>query len=1384
MDFFKNVGKFFSGIFGNDDERRRREEEERRRRAAAQAKPQQKQAQQSKPQNFLQPNIQLQARPQPQAKPQVPASIAAPGLTAQRPQPVRPPQVVTPQVPQLNTSFTQPQITALQNKSDISKKAPAPQRNDAAPVIKAIVDSLIEPIRRVGQAGAALTGYDYGKDLEDQYKKGKLTREQYQKKLAESVKDRAWVGTKDQGAGKRALQAGGVTADLLATILPVGSAVKAGKAAAQGGKELAKTAAKEAAINASLNAAGAFSEKDVTARNVAEEAAIGAGVGGAVPIFGRLISNARRATRPTPEVVTQVEPPVREGRGDLGDILDEQLAKVGINPAAEPKRVRKGNQILNNIIDSPTLGEIYKRQVDKARDKLSETYYNKGVASTNKLTAGVAQLPRLFGAQAGLKDANRQILRIRNDMQSSAGRVLQEVGKSIGDKVAAVGDPQIVNRRIYQVLETPEFLARKYGDGTPKLTLDDLTPQEREIFDQLVDLNKLRNDVNLETGLINQEQHAKYADGMHSPRIYDLDADSYGGGTRSLIDTRPGIKRKDLNTIDDEVFDKVLDSPIQSALIRTEIALRNKASTDALKKLDEAGLMFDTPPNKGFSRLDGRKYGAYNGKYVDNQIKSELDKSQVFNTKSGESVNNLIDAYRGSVFGKLDRFNKKTKTVLSPGTFLGNVLSNPLLFNRGAGVSAPVQAVRMSKAAVDLANHRMGRSFDTDIYEAQRYGVFSDDSGRALVGENAPTLATISKGNSRNPLTIATNVYGGVDDAAKLAIWRNLLAKGIDPETAARRVAQFTQDYANAGRLVQMLADAPVLGRPFARFAPELVRLVKNNTLYNPIGIMAGVAALAIIQNEMSQAAGETPEEREARETAVGQTLIPGTAWLNQLVGGPDRDLSMNFPINDASVNIARATGLNFPQEPGGDAQTALINQLMPWVNPTRTNAQGEVVINPVELISSLTFRPVADQIINRDFMGRTITDPENRVYYEGANGHNITKYSDALPEERQNENRATALAMNYLPFANEFNNILSAAADKEDYYGKERTMPQSVARLFGIKVESNSPEARAKRVDTKQYFEEDLPAVQQFVTKNPDLAETYFKLKDPSSNRLTGTKTSDLISPEKWQLIQSDASDRLFNFLKEQSLNQNQDDGRPVDPIYLLPPEQQQYVRELRTRPTGDDKEAIEILKATSDWYGPFEQAYYKYNADNADYFKKIDMSSGADPNPRVAQYTEASKPIEQPPLVKEYYRIKAQDRDAAKAFSRAQGDALSAQFDAYASARLGRINAMRAIEGYPPISPEVYANDTYGYDADGASGRGGRRGYGRGQGGGGSGWENQYNILNEMGTGSGFIKPLAEEAPPELIQILPILQKLMAGTGGRAKPKLGASSRGDVRG
>lgn len=1256
------------------------------------------------------------------------------------------------------------QLNMLDNNRTASNTTPTNNfgvRRQSQDIANTFRQGFVAPYKYVGEAGGRALDYRTGSKLDEATRRlnesnaritdtyAQLRNAPYKPRhLDEALKQNAIAQSKQAGAvdservatedatNTRRFVAN--TASIASDVLLAGTASKATIGAREALQNSAKTGLWQGAVGGFT---GALGEKEVTPLSVATGTGIGASLGAVLPYAGygvkKSIQNLptlhantsghigkkidpltplNKTTKPKVEAKQITETPTTNQR------TDQIYELAGIDTQ---KGLTKSNILYDNPVSKTYNKAVqgYGNLVTKGRNKVADTL-QKGIQSENSIARGLTETPRVGFKNFGLSDTKRQILTQRSSNIESGGDAIKRLFKKLETDVNAIGPPAKTYERIYRVLEDSDYLSKVYGNGS-KLKVTDLSPAERQVYDKLIEANKIRNDINLETGVISKTQHAKYADGTHSPRLYDLEV--FGDENQGLrfVDTSAGKRRKDISKVSDDITKQAITDPIKASMVRLEVALRNKTNLDALASLKNQKLLLDKQPNKNFVQLTGKQYGEYEGKWLDKQIKSQFDHKEYFNSNLGQSTGDLIDTYKRTKLGAADRFFKSTKTTLSPGTNLGNINSNIFAFSTAANVNPATTAFRMAQGAKQLAKHSL--DYDPNVYRAQKAGLFSGDTGAALRGVNDEALSMIK--GSKNPYTLAQKAYGNTDKSFALGLFNELKARGLSDKDAVLRVHRAMQNYGNVGRGVATLADSPILGKPFARFTPELLRIAKNSALYNPVGTVTKAGGLAVGANWLSDKVGESLEERRARESEVGQTQIPNTGFVNKLASGGkyDGNVSLNFAIpkgvpviGDSSVNIARLVGLNYPMEPGGNANQALTRQLDPTAisDALRKDAQGNTRLEAEKLISSLTLKPLGEQIANRDFMGRKITDPENRTYIEGV-GEKGRKYSGSPPLKDQLRNRAKHLGSGWAPFFNEANAVYSGVKGNKDYYGKERTTTQAILRGVGVKTTRNDAEARQKRLDTKNFFEGKLEQVNGFLRNNPDLKEDYAKITSNTRTRDTNTKTRNLVGPEKWKIIASQRDNRLFNQFKKEAYDANRNNKNkngmspPIDPIFELKNSKRiKEVLELRSRPTGDDIEREEILRATTTWYNDLEKKERKYYKENEKYFGGVDFSNNvAKTNPRVQKYLDVPYAGDtKTSLIKQYERIKYGNEDKgvkgnpdkAKQFYKNNADQLSNDYEKYSNARLKEINAKRKIEGYSPISKKTFDNVTFGYEDD----------------------------------------------------------------------------------
>jgi hypothetical protein len=224
-----------------------------------------------------------------------------------------------------------------------------------------------------------------------------------------------------------------------------------------------------------------------------------------------------------------------------------------------------------------------------------------------------------------------------------------------------------------------------------------------------------------------------------------------------------------------------------------------------------------------------------------------------------------------------------------------------------------------------------------------------------------------------------------------------------------------------------------------------------------------------------------------------------------------------------------------------------------------------------------------------------------------------------------------------------------------------------------------------------------DLPSERK---RKEELKRFNDRINATTYNPATGKRESDVLSNEKWDIVQADRSLDLFNFYKEKSKVYAKVYGYSIDPIYELTNEEQiRQVLSIRAGKTGEKIEMQEILRATEPWYREFEKK-------NLEYGRQV-AASGIEPgdeygfSARKQAYLDL-KPPQNTQLMDQYYNIKNKDAAAGKAFFKANAEQLAADFDNYRKQKFAYYNAKRKLEGVAPIPESVYNNVTFGYEED----------------------------------------------------------------------------------
>lgn len=888
--------------------------------------------------------------------------------------------------------------------------------------------------------------------------------------------------------------------------------------------------------------------------------------------------------------------------------------------------------------------------------------------SSNPIARGVGRLTqgvnRELGTPQEVIDARRK-MRGTTEFGRLSGADLTKRGESFSkeslDKIWASLDPE-------QALKTGKGnpLAKLSKEeeafrGELQTVIDSIT--EYKISKGLIDPNKVSSATDLRRGYsIFEEIDAKEANKV------------YGQARRDLLRSLKGR----VDDIPEEVLSSAITDPAYLVGKRASEAQQAGAMVDYANFLKAKGYTSDVP-KPGYRQLpDNKLFGEAAGKYVPQNFAEDFTGFE-YNMGFLNSFNDIVTAY--------DRWaprqaKKQLLTIFNPAVRLGNQLSNRVVFANLAGHNPIDFNITMQKVKTLQKNR------DPLYLEAVQQGLTASDVTRAEFVQRVAQYAD-DPNVARQAIEYAKKSYSNADDRARIASYVLNRKAGMSPDDAARATQRGFQDYATVGFFYDLAAKTPLIGNAFVRFAGDASRIMSNAALDHPLRTIGTVALWQAFTNQMSKMSGESTQDKNTREDRFGAPKIPFT------------DISLTTQTPWGEVNLARFMPFYQLNDVGGDFTRFLPVQ----GNPLKPQGWQDPLLGQVGQI-----------LTDTDFRGKSIRDPENVIFdkgvYERSGGQAGAKYTPNDKEDRKN-NIFRFLFNQNAPLGREIDSLVSSQSKKffgflgsdkgKDIYGKERSGWQAIGRSLGVKVEEFGPKQAEKQRETNAFFDGYIKRSQDYVKNNPADADDYYAFNNPTMDRKTNRKVSKLVTPERWNIVLQniERGGKLFDFLKSESQIASKEIKVPYklrtpDPIY-----NNKYkdivktVLELRSRPEGDQLETEERLKATN----PLVDKYFK------DYYKYLDgfvaSESTKKNSERVESYFDI-KSAEQPKLIKQYFKLKDKSEDEAKAFQKANSDALSAQFDQYADARLKVINAKRKIEGYPPITKEEFNNVTFGYESD----------------------------------------------------------------------------------
>ena len=990
------------------------------------------------------------------------------------------------------------------------------------------------------------------------------------------------------------------------------------------------------------------------------------------------------------------------------------------------------------------------RPIGEAIDNLAEKLQTSNSRFGRFFGRGGTGFSRELGVDAATQTARMQL---RGGIE--AGKVNRQ---SIADLGKGMTDEQLAD--VWATIDT------EYGSRLGKnISVENLSPEQQALRQKLVDIRDNTTVENMRRGLITKEQAAN---GDYINRDYsvfyepDSEVGQFERGFRGeLLNQYKGRKQ-----VSDELIEKAITDPTYLVGKKQAQSEAAWAMQDYGNYLAQSGKVVDQA-QPGYVQLpDTPLFGDAAGKFVPRNLAEDFTGFQ-YDMAITSAFNDMITAY--DRLG-IRQAKKQLLTIFNPAVRLGNQVTNRGIFSQLSGINPVRFNIAMQAAKDEMANQ--GQLYR----EAVQQGLTGVDITQAEFFANRIAKAgeDVDKNIAKKALDWARTSYSGADDQARVAAYMVKRQQGYDPVEAARQVQRGFQDYKSVGFFYDMAAKTPIIGNAFVRFAADSMRIAKNAAVDHPLRTLGTIAAWSAFTNGMSVLSGEsTAGEGNAAQKAFN--LVTGSAKSEAQKERENRFGAPKLPFTNISAAV---------QTPFGEVNVA---RFMPWYS--LNDIDGGSVVQKMLPLSQLPFEqgedgkfklnpqamndPLLGQFVqlamDEDFRGKSIRDPK-------ANGD---KYAMApLSGEDQLKNVARFLFNNN--GGREIDQLVSAATGNPDIYGKDRNIWQALARDAGFKIEQQGAEQAKDRASMKSYIEDKAEIDKQLEGMSPGAQEAwkrltgYYKLREQVPNEFEPGETRDKkaevyeFSEDKWKDFA--AHPELYKLMVDKKKREFERDGKPIPPEFderLSDSFRTQILQNKMVAP-GDDAELDQRMYSTPEW-DYYMKLKDEYKKEASKYYPESDKDDFDD---ETVKYEDGKFP-EKPDILKAYSAAYKQYADGQAAKPQ-WNDALTAAKEAYNRETLQWTNTARKARGLPAITWDVWDNPTFGFDSTPSGG-----GFGFGRGGGGGGRD--VNTLTELTNFSNGVKrydPVEAQAMPNAVAIF---QKLMAPRGGgRAKPKLGASSSG----
>ena len=282
--------------------------------------------------------------------------------------------------------------------------------------------------------------------------------------------------------------------------------------------------------------------------------------------------------------------------------------------------------------------------------------------------------------------------------------------------------------------------------------------------------------------------------------------------------------------------------------------------------LNETGYVLDDATD-GYVQLNGKKYGALNGKYVRKDIASDVNEfnQALFGKESDGFSKDFTDTLKSFV-----SYWKKTHTVYNPVAHWNNLFSN-ITMQFGAGLN-PIKAVANAKRGyeasskmglirqleakkiIGLSNEETnalnGLLQDSDIQlwkQASEAGLFGrsklNDVLMKYIKPSTNNSSFMKQGLLGKIDEKVSAVYQAEDDIMRYSVLKSFLEQGMDFDTAVSKVSTVIPDYTKPmSYLARKMRDTGIA--PFISWTYHATPIILNQMKEHPERVAAIYGAL------------------------------------------------------------------------------------------------------------------------------------------------------------------------------------------------------------------------------------------------------------------------------------------------------------------------------------------------------------------------------------------------------------------------------------------------------------------------------------------------------------------------------------------------------------